>query len=172
MLIANEGRRIVVGNEACATGLRPLSFNQWIGLFAVITQGLPLLGMLAFFPDTLTDPLFVAGTLIVAGGISIVALAARYLMSSICGTEDVIAAIFDRDTAAIDIVFNGLFGLTHQAVPFDDVNAIRLGRGEWEGEKVRETTVLKLFSGRSISLPEALSTKDLHLLKALTGLRR
>jgi hypothetical protein len=31
---------------------------------------------------------------------------------------------------------------------------------------------MRLFSGRSIPLPEALSVKDLSLLKALTGLRR
>jgi hypothetical protein len=120
----------------------------------------------------LSDPLFITGTLVTTIGAAFAVLLSRFLLTSITGQDDVLVAIFDRDDVTIEIVFNGLFGLTRKSIPFDDVSAIRRSRGEWDGEKVQDLTVVKLLSGQSIQLPELLSVKDFNLLKTLTGLRQ
>jgi len=90
----------------------------------------------------------------------------------VAGSDDVIAAAFERETATLQILFMGLFGLTREVIPFADVHAIRQCRGEWNGEKVSEVVVVELGSGRTIVLPSGLSAKELALLRVLTGLRR
>ena len=172
MLIANEGRQIVVGEVEYATAVHSLKIHHRIGLLVLVTQGLPMVVLWFVFPDTLSDPLSITGTLVTTIGAAFAVLLSRFLLTSITGQDDVLVAIFDRDDVTIEIVFNGLFGLTRKSIPFDDVSAIRRSRGEWDGEKVQDLTVVKLLSGQSIQLPELLSVKDLNLLKTLTGLRQ
>src|SRR5262245_33828493 len=172
MLILNEGRTLVIGDTASVGSSPTLTRRQWLLLFVLVALAVPLSGLLIVDPDALRSPTAVIITSLASIALLAAIVIVRHTLMLVSGSDDVITAAFDRETATLEILFMGVFGLTREAIPFAEVHAIRQGRGEWNGEKVSEVVVVELGSGRTIVLPNRLSAKELTLLRVLTGLRR
>ena len=169
MHILNDGRTLIIGDDELV-GLA-FTLPQWLTLFVLIAFIIPFAGLLAIDPAALHNPMAILLTLSATGGMLAVVVVIRHTLLLVAGSQDIVSATFDLDHETLELIFIGLFGLTSQTIPISDVRTIRLGRGDWNGVKVSEISIIDLEHGRSIILPTRLTPKELTLLKVLTGLR-
>src|SRR5262249_26053061 len=148
-------------DESRAGTTGALTFGQWLAIFALIALAVPLICVLWVDPDALTNATALLITAAASAALLAAILVVRHTLMLVSGSGDVITAAFDRETASLEILFQGIFGLTRQIVPFSEVHAIRQGRGEWNGEKVTEVVIVEFVSGRTIVLPNRLSPREL-----------
>ncbi len=172
MHILKGGQTIAIGDAEYAESSFALTVGQWLTLMLFIAAAVPLILVFWHDPEALNDPFAVVEFSFMSLGLLAVLMLAKTTFGLLTRSGDMIAAIFDRMTGTLDVVFLGIFGMTRATIPFEEVQAIRVSRGEWSGSCVSEVVVVELATGKTFVLPETLTTRELNMLRVMTGLRR
>lgn len=170
MHIAEQGRQILIGNVEAYEALA-LSHVQWRTLFLLATTGLPAAAILYFDPSALKAPITLVVILLVLNCVAVVLIVIRSVFKLTASANELELVVFDLDQLNIEVLIEGPFGLTRELVAFSDVQRIRLGRGDWDGATVKSLMILDCGHGRSFAVGADLSSKDLTVLRVMTGIR-
>ena len=170
MHVAENGRQIFIGNIAAIEAFA-LTRAQWWLLFLFATIGLPTAIIVFVYPTALKDPFILLGTLLMLtlGATALLAVRSVIRLTASAGHRDLV--VFDLDRGTVEVLFQGTIGLTQDLVAFSEIQRMKLGRGNWDGEAVKSVLVLELDYGRAISIDADLSNKDLTMLRVITGVR-
>ncbi len=175
MQVSEDGQTIVVGSAACADATPYGAAKVLIGLVALSCLVAPPLLALAIeheateIPDSLLSATLPGIVAVLIGAAALVAI--RFAVTLL---EDglVVAARFDREHALVELTSKRMFGLSRAVLPFSSVKALRMSRGKLDDDCTKQMPVMVLMDNSMIALPEALQSRELQLLKLLTGMRR